>query len=147
MLKVTPLRQGSRGIVGTYENANHHAKSLLDLIQFLEKKIPKSNFSFWRQGHNVHILETMDGRKFVLRPFSQKGIGYLGITLSAKFSRSDEMHLYTLYAYKNEFVYETFAKRLLKLAEPPPFHEHLTSEDHEIIASNIEKQAEHIRES
>ena len=133
-MQVALLRRGSLGIQGTYQNLHHHALPLLPLVKYLEKKIPTLGFACWRQGHNVHVLETEDGRKFVLRPFSRKGVGYLGITLSAKVSRSHEIHLVTLWADQRDLTFANFALALRLLAQPQPLHEQLSDEDHAVLA-------------
>lgn len=87
------IRKGSVGIEGTYANADHHAKMLLPLIDYLVDKIDSWGFAKWRQGHNMHVLVTHDGRKFTLRPVHNDG--YFGVKVSAFHSRGREVPLCT----------------------------------------------------
>jgi hypothetical protein len=101
-MQVEVLRKGSQGIQGTIENIAHHAQPLAHLVQkivnLIEAYKDDLSFSKWRQGHNVHVFETFDGRKFVFRPLHLKGEGYVGLTLGLRVSRGHEIHLMTIYA-------------------------------------------------
>lgn len=96
--EVRLLRKDSKGIIGTYENANHHAQLLLPFINELKRTIMKLGFKEWIQGHNVHEFITTDGRKFTLRGIVAKNEDdvdeYVGIRLSSRVSRSLEIRLF-----------------------------------------------------
>lgn len=98
---ITPLRSNSPGIKGTYQNLYHHAQPLEELIKFLESIIPTLPFHAWKQGNNVHLLITEDDRTLVFRP-ARDDRGYFGVTVATRFSRSSEMHLFTLFADKKD---------------------------------------------
>lgn len=87
-MEITKLRSTSRGIDGTYVNANHHAKAILPFIKTLEAAVPTMNFKKWIQGHNVHQLLTNDGRKFELVPVVRGEESYVGVQLRLHKSRS-----------------------------------------------------------
>lgn len=86
-MQVQLLRRDSRGIQGTYDNADHHAKKCIPLIASIEKRIGEAGFAVHRQGHNVHVFETSDGRKFDMIPFHD-GTDYVGIEVRIRKSRS-----------------------------------------------------------
>lgn len=67
-MKIKLLRKGSKGIVGTYANAKHHARPCLPMVKFLEKTIKKLGAKEWIQGHNVHKLIFENGVTLVFRP-------------------------------------------------------------------------------
>lgn len=95
---IKQLRKISRGIVGTYENANHHAKPCVPLIKILEATITQMGTTYdfsWEQGNNVHIIEREDGQKIVLRPFVN-GERIWGIDVLSRFSRRDEIPLFSI---------------------------------------------------
>ncbi|BDD79700.1 hypothetical protein [Burkholderia phage FLC9] len=92
--KVGLIRKDSRGITGTYENADHHAEYIRPFIEAMEGAVKHLGFASWRQGHNVHEFHCTDGRKFTLRPIVQDKDKsrpyYCGIRLSLRESRSVE---------------------------------------------------------
>ena len=90
--KISLLRKTSLGIQGTFANANHHAQTLLPMIEALRPQILSMGFTDWRQGHNVHEFVTADARRFTLRPFTRDG-SYVGLRLSFRLSRSKEIFL------------------------------------------------------
>lgn len=92
------IRKGSRGLEGTYENIEHHAKKVEPLVKALEPHIQHLGFGAWYQGHNVHELVTKKGVSYTLRPIFVRGEGidgrdYTGIRLSLRISRSLEYRL------------------------------------------------------
>lgn len=95
--KIVKLRAGGRGIQGTYENIDHHAKDVEPYVKALEPLAPHWGFKIWRAGHNVHEFETTHGRKYTLRPVYKKAEGdergYCGLALSLRLSRSEEIVL------------------------------------------------------
>lgn len=94
--KVMKLRSTNRGIAGTYENIEHHAKGVEALVRALEPLAPDWGFKTWRQGHNVHQFDTHDGKMYTLRPVWENDVeeqakrGYYGLALSLRVSRSQE---------------------------------------------------------
>lgn len=121
------MRRGSIGLAGTYQNIEHHAKRLKPLVDVLAATMPALPFEEWRQGHNVHLLITKDRRQFVLRPFSQARQGYVGISLYARFSKSTEMLLFTLYHdARNGLSILAFLNLLNACAEIRPEHVNLS---------------------
>ena len=91
------LRKGSRGMVGTLENAHHHAKDclpLIDLIGAIILGVGKDFDFIWMQGNNIHILEREDGAQIAFRPY--KNGDDWGIDVLAKFSRTQEMRLFSI---------------------------------------------------
>lgn len=93
--QVVKLRKDGHGIQGTLANAEHHATAILPYIAIMRPKMTKLGFATYRVGHNVHILESADGRKFTLRAFTRDG-EYVGIRLAARLSRSKEFHLFDI---------------------------------------------------
>lgn len=91
-MEVTLLRKDSLGIQGTYRNAEHHAQKILPIIQAIEKQLPKCGMALHKQGHNVHILEGHDGRRFDLIGFADDE-GYKGVELRVRSSRSSAQRL------------------------------------------------------
>jgi len=120
------LRKGSSGLAGTVINARHHAQNLLPLIQHLVSQLGSLDFKTWHQGHNVHVFETKDGRKFVLRAWSQTGIGYLGIRLMLRVSRSNEIFLSCLKAAAARREINAFVDLMETLACPQPNHDSIS---------------------
>jgi hypothetical protein len=88
--EVKLLRKNGRGIAGTYENARCHANPMLPFIEALEEEMSKMEYATWTQGHNVHILTTEDGRKFVFRARRLMGEPYSGVYVSLRISRTLE---------------------------------------------------------
>ena len=124
-MQVEVLRKGSQGIKGTIANIAHHAQPLADLVQKLVGLVDlykkEIGFAKWRQGHNVSVFETVDGRKFVFRPLHLKGEGYCGLTLSARVSRGHEIHLMTIYAdCRNHLTPADMLVALRRFAETQP---------------------------
>lgn len=124
------LRKSSFGIDGTYKNAHHHAQKLLPLIDALVKVIPESKYQTWIQAHNVHILETVDGRKFILRPYSDE-TRYVGMTVSTKGSRLKSSEVF-LFSVRYDENYEFFIKAVLDLANVNPSNGKNHSDDENV---------------
>jgi hypothetical protein len=101
---------------------------LLPLIGLLTPLVAKLPFATWKQGHNVHVLETHDGRQFVLRPWSQRQIGYIGIQLFLRVSRSHEVYLTCLTADAPIKDVSEFIALLAQVAGGPPQHEPVPSD-------------------
>lgn len=97
MTKIELLRSTSSGLTGTFQNIDHHAKKLRQLVIKLSHAANYWGFVKWQQGNNVHVFSTHDNRQFVFRPYYTKENGYIGISVSAKFSRSKEMPLFVVY--------------------------------------------------
>lgn len=66
------MRLGSLGIRGTYRNIDHHAQPLQPMVALLAAAVEFIPFKTWKQGHNVHALETFDGRVYRFRPIWEK---------------------------------------------------------------------------
>lgn len=119
--KVMKLRSTNRGIAGTYENIEHHAKGVEDIVRALEKLAPHWGFKTWRQGHNIHQFDTVDGKKYTLRPVWKNNVkdqekrGYYGVALSLRISRSQE---YILAHCHSVAQVPQFAAMLQMLAMP-----------------------------
>lgn len=94
-MQVQLLRRDSRGIQGTYANAEHHAQKCIPLISSLERRIKECGFKTHVQGHNVHLFETTDGRKFDMIPYHD-GEEYVGIEIRLRKSRSNAERLTTI---------------------------------------------------
>ena len=92
MTKIVKLRKDGNGIKGSIANAEHHAPKILPFIHTMRKPLTQLGFDVIARGHNVHVFETHDGRKFTLRPFQRNG-EYVGIRLALRLSRSTEVHL------------------------------------------------------
>lgn len=92
-MEIKKLRSTSRGIDGTYANANHHAKAIIPFITVLEAAVQNMMFKLWIQGHNVHQFVTEDGRKFELVPIVKQGESYVGLQLRLYKSRSQRLPL------------------------------------------------------
>ena len=129
---IQPLRSNSTGIQATIANANHHAKRLIPLITQLSIEIPKMKYARWRQGNNIHILETTDGRSLVFRGLQDEKLPtqerYIGLSVLVKVSRNKEIHLFTI------TVDQGIAPLLLFLAafaEPEPHYFKCKSADEE----------------
>lgn len=101
-MKITKLRSNSLGIEGTVKNMNHHAKKLINLVNYLANSIP-SGFTEWRQGNGVHVLITKDNRIFVIRPIKEKSEAYVGIQVQAKVGIAT-MPLITVYHDKRNGI-------------------------------------------
>lgn len=98
MTLVKKLRKTSSGIQGTFANADHHAKRLLPLVKQLGAAAKDWGFAEWKQGHNVHIFTSDDGRSFVMRPWRDETNEYAGIQVFARISRSTEIPLFVINA-------------------------------------------------
>lgn len=95
--KVSLIRKDSKGIKGTVENAEHHAKYILPFIEAMRGAVVHLGFEEWLQGHNVHEFRTKHGARYTLRPIVQEVDPtkpyYCGIRLSLRLSRSEEHRL------------------------------------------------------
>ena len=97
-LKVGLIRSDSSGIKGTYANAKCHAQACTPLIKALEAQVHAFGFKSWKQGHNVHVFETFDGRRFDIVPYADE-TGYTGLQYRLRESRSKAtpiMHITSL---------------------------------------------------
>lgn len=90
--QVTLLRRDGKGLVGTYENAEHHADAIIPFINKLKNIVGKIGFKAWQQGHNIHLLVRSDDVKFALRAYTRDG-EYVGVRLSLRVSKSVEIPL------------------------------------------------------
>jgi hypothetical protein len=93
---ISAIRRGNLGLEGTLRNANCHAKPAIPLVELMAKIIPDLGFKEWWQGHNIHVLETMDGRQFAFRPLVyevSKGEFSWGLRMFLKYSRTTEVPL------------------------------------------------------
>lgn len=97
-MEIKPVRKGSLMIKGTYRNADHHAKPCLPMIEFLEtafKTVLIDDIKVWRQGHNVHFLESKHhDRVLMFRPFHRED--EWGIEVSLSVSRSVSFPLFNI---------------------------------------------------
>jgi hypothetical protein len=97
MTKVSLIRKDSKGIKGTVDNADHHAKYILPFIEAMRGAVLHIGFKEWKQGHNVHEFHTHHGMRYTLRPIVQDDDPtkphYCGIRLSVRMSRSEEIRL------------------------------------------------------
>ena len=90
-MKISHLRK-SNGIIDTIEQAQDHAVSILPYINFLIEGVCNIAFKEWKQGVRVHVLTTLDDRKFTLRAYHRDG-EYKGIRLSLRESRTKEIFI------------------------------------------------------
>lgn len=98
MITTKLLRTNSQGISGTLANARHHAQECIPLINQIKSIIDGigEEYDFtWEQGNNVHVIHRLDGKRIAFRPFCNTD-GDWGIDVLAKFSRSDEMRLFSV---------------------------------------------------
>ena len=128
--KIQLLRKTSSGLAGTYKNLEHHARPLRGIVDFLSGEIPTLGFDVWLQGHNVHILQSRDARRFVLRPIAIKGRGYTGISLDLRVSRTTEVPLAQIFADRPG-SWDDFIRMLRFLAQNPPPQEPMPISDQE----------------
>lgn len=85
-MKKEMLRKGSIGLAGTLQNAECHAKDVVELVKDLAARVDKLDVKLWRQGHNMHILVTNDDRMFVFRPLNNLESGCNGGNYGIQFS-------------------------------------------------------------
>lgn len=90
--EVKLLRKDSKGVEGSYDNADHHAKPILPFIDAMKDKVHQLGFAEWRQGNSVHEFRTLDDVRYTLRAFCRDG-EYVGVRLSLRISRSAEYRL------------------------------------------------------
>jgi len=90
-IKVEVLRKGGKGIEGTYANIDHHALEMAPFVNAIAPKILTMDLARWRQGHNIHVFETHDGRTFDMVPLRKNG--YIGVRLRLHVSRSHKVTL------------------------------------------------------
>jgi len=105
-MEIRLIRKGSKGLDGTYQNANHHAQPTLPLIDVFVRGIKEELdevVKIWHQGHNIHVLESKDGRKIALRPFRNRE-GDWGIEMLVKISRSQEFPLFQILTQRDVFL-------------------------------------------
>lgn len=91
-MKVSLLRKDGFGIKGTYRNVDHHAQVLRPMVEKLEAAADEFGFKTWRQGHNVHVFENEDGRRFDIVPYADES-GYIGLQYRFRESRSKAIPL------------------------------------------------------
>jgi hypothetical protein len=95
--KVSLIRKGGKGIVGTVENAEHHANYILPFIEAMRGAVMHLGFKEWKMGSNVHEFIAGHGARYTLRPICQDSDKskpyYCGIRLSLRLSRSEEHRL------------------------------------------------------
>jgi hypothetical protein len=127
-MQIVPIRKTSKGIIGTYANAEHHAKELVPMIHFFEtqlmryKKSGASRIDVWKQGHNVHEIGMQDGRKFVFRPIWKKGQGYVGISFGLKITRGVDYPLFNMfYDLRNNVQWQLAIDVVKAAAKRKPF--------------------------
>ena len=119
MTVIVPLRSGGKGIAGTYANAHHHAQAILPFIEALEKIVPTLGFKKWKQGNNVHILVTGDGRQFEVIPVARyNNGGYVGLRLRLHVSRSQRLALQDLTDMRDLPSFITTLQYLAKPMDP-----------------------------
>lgn len=93
--EVSLLRKGSKGIRGTLANIDHHAQSLEGMVLAIAPHVLSMNLQQWKQGHNIHVFVTKDGRTFDIVPL--KGAdGYCGLELRIRVSRGSKLTLLQL---------------------------------------------------
>lgn len=98
-MKVSLIRKDSKGIAGTYANAEHHALLVLPMVKKLEALVYTFGFKEWKQGHNVHLFIAEDGRKFDMIPYFHNN-EYTGLQLRLRESRSKATPLITVTSVK-----------------------------------------------
>jgi hypothetical protein len=91
-LIIEPLRAGGRGLEATYEVIDAYAPDVRPFMEAVSAAIPLMNFTRWRQGHNLHIFETKDGRRFDLVLLKANN-EYVGLRFRYHRSRSDKVVL------------------------------------------------------
>lgn len=92
--KTTKIRSTSNGIDGTYANVEHHALAVEPIIAILISHFVtlQPEIKKWVQGHNIHVIHSMDDRKLSFRPFSDD-TGIVGVQVALRMSRSSETRL------------------------------------------------------
>ena len=116
MLYISMLRKGSSGLTGTYENANHHAKPVIPLVDSLVQIIKahgvKSDVT-WLQGRNIHVLTRHNGDQLCLRPFYTNKVW--GIEVLLKVSRKQEIPILQIFNQQDVAVFSLFFDKFLSL--------------------------------
>lgn len=112
------LRKGSIGLKGTYENANHHAKECLPIIDQIVSVIDykKSSIAKWEQGSNVHVLHANDGRRMILRAYHSEDVGW-GVEVGVRFSREHEIPIMTITTRDGVDNFITVLEAFMKVKE------------------------------
>lgn len=87
------LRKGGLGIQGTYNNIAHHAQGMDEYVDPIAEQIRTMGLKKWRQGHNVHVFETKDGRIFEMVGVLIDDNEYCGIRLNLRLNRSDRVYI------------------------------------------------------
>ena len=117
-MRIVPIRKGSRGIEGTYANAEHHARDVLPLIRILHTAVVNYGtlrmIEIWEQGHNVHIITRDDGLRLYFRPHRRKHVdGVSGIEVGIKHSRSVEIPLVIIEIAEQAYAFAAFLGSML----------------------------------
>lgn len=105
------IRKGSRGIEGTYENIDHHANDVMDIVKVLESTVEayRDSIDEWIQGHNIHILKTMDGRKFAFRPYMCEGSETVnGVEVRLHLSRRQEVRIGIIRSIQEAYLFSVW---------------------------------------
>lgn len=129
--EISLIRSDSRGLSGTYTNADHHANKLIKFVDILSKNADTLGFEQWIQGHNVHQFVTREGTKYTLRGFTKDG-EYHGIRLSLRVSRSVEVRLMDIIRASDCYKLLDFMRTL---AEP------IKGDVTALLCGNFEKSA------
>lgn len=91
------LRSNSSGLKGTYKNIDHHAKKARPVVEILVKQFELMQLYIkkWKQGHNVHVIESLDGRSLVFTPYANES-ETIGVQVSIYVSRFNRIKLFHL---------------------------------------------------
>jgi hypothetical protein len=121
-MRIVPIRKGSKGLQGTYDNANHHAPKLVPLIEILESMIKYHGrmgyIEIWEQGHNIHIITRADGFRLYFRPCRTKVEGEVdAIMVGYKHSREVEIPLFCLDSTESTYQFGASLCRMFNLPE------------------------------
>ena len=100
--KVSIIRKGGLGIKGTVANIEHHAPGVKAMVFALAPVVLKMGYGKWKQGHNVHVFETKDGRIFDIVPLKRDS-QYVGLELRSRPTRGNRITMAQLVDMDDDF--------------------------------------------
>lgn len=119
-MKKRCIRKGSKGIEGTYANIEHHATGVMSIVKILESAVETYHeyIDEWIQGHNIHILKTVDGRKFAFRPYmcaTSKSVN--GVEVKLHLSRRQEIRIGLIQSIEEAYLFSTWISCMLDASQ------------------------------
>jgi hypothetical protein len=112
------IRKGSLGIAGTLKNAEHHAQPAIPLVKAMIDEIHDLTdlIKVWHQGHNIHVIESHDGRKIAFRPYRDVE-GEWGIEILIKMSRQLEYPLFQIKCLRDVFTASSMIQNIFSVKQ------------------------------